>query len=733
MTAVLMAVVAVVLLGPAMAAPQSVRAHAAGTTADGGRVVVVGIPGLRWSDIGEDRTPTLWRLTREGSAGALSVRTTRVNTCPTDGWLTVSAGQRARFAHGDCALPPVPRTSGASATAPGWAEIREDNAGTPYEARTGLLGDAVHRGGGCTMAVGEGAVFGAADATGRVDVYVPSPDRVPRDGWSRCALTMVELDDVHRAQITTGVDTTGAQIPVRRENREAAATAADRQLAQVVAALPSGTTLLVAGISDSGSIPHLHVALARGDRFGSAYLTSNATRQPGIVTLTDLTATILDVIGLARPEEAVGSVWEAEPTEASAASKVHDLDDEDVAAQAIRRVQPAFFIVLFGGQLLLYGLATVALRRRWGDGEGARGRILAATRVIALVGAAAPVASFLANLLPWWRSAHPLPALIGSVVLWIALTTALALAGPWRRSLVGAGLVISGVTALVLGLDVITGSALQLNALMGYTALVAGRFYGFGNQAFALFAVAALLTAAWVAERPLRAGRTRAAAALVAGVAVAAVAIDGWPAWGSDFGGVIAMVPAFAVLGLLIAGRRVSPVRLGLWCAAGAVVVLGIAFADSLRADPSHLGRFWDDLVSGDAGGVVARKAGAMLRSLGYWPFTVAVIGALCFLFFVLAQPLQWRAALLDRAYHHSRTLRPALLSALTLALAGMLVNDSGVVIPAIAFSLAIPLTLAASVRALELDGSTGGAGTSQPATPADPSAATGPGSRAPR
>ncbi|WP_245974370.1 hypothetical protein [Thermomonospora umbrina] len=729
MAAVLVAVMLTLIALPATLRGDRAEASVA---APGGRVVLVGIPGLRWSDLDERRTPTLWRLTGEASAGALSVRTTRVNTCPTDGWLTVSAGQRARFANGDCALPPIPTTSGTSATAPGWVEIRQDNAGTNYEARTGLLGDTVHRSRGCTMAVGEGAVLGAADASGRVDVYAPSPDKVPPGGWSRCVLTTVELDDVHRAQITTGVDAAGAQIPVSRKNREAAATAADRQLAQVVAALPRGATLLVAGLSDSGSVPHLHVALAKGAGFGHGRLTSNATRQPGIVTLTDLTATALDVMGMAQPDDAVGSVWKTEPTKASAATTVHDLDDEDVAAQAIRRVQPAFFIVLFGGQLVLYGLATVALRRRWGDGDRVRGRILAATRTIALVGAAAPVASFLANLLPWWRSEHPLPALIGSVVLWIGVITVLALVGPWRRSLVGAGLVISGVTALVLGLDVMTGSALQLNALMGYTALVAGRFYGFGNQAFALFAVAALLTAAWAAERPLRAGRERTAVALVAAVAVAAVAIDGWPAWGSDFGGVIAMVPAFAVLGLLIAGRRVSPVRLGVFCAAGAVLVLGISFADSLRADPSHLGRFWDDLLNGEAWGIIARKAGAMLRSLGYWPFTVAVVAALCFLYYVLAQPLQWRAALLDRAYHHSRTLRPALLSALTLAIAGMLVNDSGVVIPAIAFSLAIPLTLAASVRAQELDEHGGDAGTSPPATPATPSAATGPGSPAP-
>lgn len=738
-------------------------ADVAQTRAPAGPVVVIGVPSLQWSDVDRHNTPALWRLTEQGSGGGLSIRATKTTTCPADGWLTVSAGQRARLPHGNCALPPNPATASGGATAADWGSIKKDNAGTAFEARVGLLGDTVRRGGGCTMAVGPGAVFGAADGAGRVDAYAPSADKVPSGGWSRCALSMVDVDDIFRAYLTAGVDAQGAQAPVSQASRAAAARAADQQISRVLAALPGNATVLLAGLSDTViNIPHLHVALATSPKsggagaYGNAYLTANSTRQPGLVTLTDLTATVLARLGLKQPEAAVGSAWRAAPTRATAAEKVSALDDEEVAAQAIRRLQPAFFIVLFGGQLLLYGIAAVALRRRWGrpaaraddgtpsgdddgddgregqrkepgdadDGGARRRRILAGTRLIALMGAAAPVASFLANLVPWWRSAHPAPALALSVLGAITVVTALALAGPWRRSVIGPGLVIAAVTALVLGGDALTGSHLQLNAIMGYTALVAGRFYGFGNQAFALFAVAAILTAGWLAERYLVAHRRTAAVVTVVTVGAIAIAIDGWPAWGSDFGGVIAMVPALAVLALMISGRPVSLPRILLFCLAGAVIVLAISLIDSLRAEPSHLGRFWDDLINGEAWGVIGRKFGAMLRSLGYWPFTVAVVGALCFLFFVLARPLQWRAALLDRAYHHSVTLRPVLTSALVLAIAGMLVNDSGVVIPAIAVSLAIPLTLAASVRAWELDGEP--AATSPPARSRPESATTG-------
>ncbi|WP_344595642.1 hypothetical protein [Actinomadura vinacea] len=689
-----------------------------------GRTVIIGVPGLMWRDVGERTTPALWRLTGRGAGGALSVRTTKVNTCPTDGWLTVSAGQRARLPQGDCVLPASPVLPGSGqatapgtappaaegATAPGWAEIKKDNGRGTYHAQTGLLGDAVRRAGGCTTAVGPGAVFALADGDGRVDRYVPSADRATAPDWARCALTAVDVDDLFRVYLDAGVDADGDQVPVTPADRRAAAAAADRRIAQVVAAQPAGTTVLVAGLSDIGVTPHLRLAAAhtlgaRNGRFDRpGLLTSSATRQPGMVTLTDVTATALMSLGLQQPKQAVGSPWRAQPSRMTTGERAEALEDADVAAQAIGNVQGAFFLVLGGAQLLLYGLAALALRRRRRDTPESRARILAGTRIVALVGAAAPVASILAGLLPWWQSSHPAPALVCAVVGFAGLVAGVAVAGPWRRSVTTPGLVITGVTALVLAVDVMTGSSLQLNALMGYSALVAGRFYGFGNQAFSLFAVATILSAAWLAEYPLRAGRKWLAAGIVAAVGAAAVLVDGLPAWGSDFGGVLAMVPAFAVLGLMIADKRVSAPRLALFCLAGAVLVLFISYLNARSANPTHLGRFWQDLESGGAWDTVARKFQAMLRSLGYWPFIIPLAGAVGFLFFALVRPIKARTPLLERAYEHSATMRPALLATLTMGVAGMLANDSGVVILSVAFSLATPLMLAASVRALERD-----------------------------
>jgi hypothetical protein len=67
-------------------------------------------------------------------------------------------------------------------------------------------------------------------------------------------------------------------------------------------------------------------------------------------------------------------------------------------------------------------------------------------------------------------------------------------------------------------------------------------------------------------------------------------------------------------------------------------------------------------------------------------------------------RPVASRAAALGRAYDRSETLRSGVIAVLVTLGIGFAVNDSGIAIPAVALFVAIPLILAASVRALELD-----------------------------
>lgn len=657
-----------------------------------GRVVVVGVPGLRWSDVKANATPALWRMTGQGSPGALSTKTVAPNTCPIDGWLTVSAGQRSELRHGACGLPPTP----AGGVVPGFAAMRDDNAKNKFGSKLGLLGDQVHEAGGCTLAIGPGAAVGAADSAGRVDDYLPSLTQMTTDRWSKCALGMVDVDDIYRAYISAGVDVNGHQDKVTARRRAAAVRRADDQIARVLGAVPAGTTVLLAGLADNGATPHLHTAIASGPGYGGHYLTADSTRTNGLVTLTDLTSTALKVLGIEQPKDAVGAPWrEGSETPASTKAVVRALDGKDAAAQAYAQNNVVFYLALAVAQIALYVFAIFALRRR---------RSLGVVRVLALAVASLPVATFLANLVPWGRAGHPLPVLVGAVLVAIAVVTGAAMAGPrWitgRRSVTASGAVVGAITALVLTVDTFTGDHLQNCSVFGYTPIVAGRFYGFANTTWALWITGILMAVGAVAGRLDR----RSAVILIAVTGVISMAIDVAPMAGADFGGVISLVPGFAVFAFMATGKRISPVKLLGVLAIGGVAILAIAFADAQRAEPTHIGEFWNSLTSGDAGGIIVRKAQAMFRSFGNWKLTVAAIAAVAFLCFALLRPLTLRAALLQRAYERAPALRDTLIAVLVTIGVGMLANDSGVAIPAMALSVAIPLALAAGVRAMELD-----------------------------
>ncbi len=668
-----------------------------------GRVVLIGVPGLRWDDLDPRRTPVLWDLAGRGSKASLSTRAVPPEglpvTCPAAGWLTVSAGQRAGSPGPGCAPVPAPvGAAGGAATIPNWPELVAVQQAGPFKARLGLLADAVTAAGGRIAAIGPGAALTAADSSGRVATYAATPSALP--DLTPYALVVAEAGEI------TAAETDG------RPRRDAVS-AADRAVAEVLARVPAGSAVLVAGLSDSpgrgeGSTAHLHVAIAAGGPYGQGWLTAASTRQRALVTITDVTATITHLLGVPTPEGAVGRAWSGGGAAPPVAQAVRELADADLASQMLREVREPFFITLVAAQLLFYALAAVVVRRHR--------RMLTTTRVVATVSGALPVSIFLAQLVPWWAFAHPMPALLGTILGFAALVAGLAYAGPWRRHLLGPVAVVAGVSSLALLADVVTGSRLQVNAVAGYEPVTGGRFYGFGNMAFAVYSTGTILLLAVVAHALRR--RPRIAVAVCTAYGLLAIAGDGWPTWGADFGGVPSFVLGVAVCVLMAAGRRVSVLRLGLVAVAGVALIALIAVLDWLRpADRrTHLGGFVQQLVSGEGGSVVGRKLGAMLNTLGNLPLTLLSLVAVAFLFLVLARPSRWGAAALSLAYERVPELRAGLIGALTAAFAGFLINDSGIAIPAMALTVAVPLALAASVHALRTAPPTTAARSSAPA-----------------
>jgi hypothetical protein len=684
-----------------------------------GSLIFVGTGGLSWSDVSRRTTPTLWSLLRDGATADVSVRSVHANTCPVDGWLTVSAGEQAADSRGEsdagaklpCRALPVQLTSG---KVPRWDEYVAAAGASRFDASIGLLGDQIASNGQCVQAVGPGAALAAARANGQVDRYQQYDRATLPTAMAACPLTLV---DVGAVRDPADLDPADEIRPKTTRAQQVAVL--DARVGAVLAAAPAASDVILASLADAGATERLRLTAATGPHFRAGVLESGSTRQPGLLQLTDFTPTLLQHLGIALPPSLGGTPLKVLPSDErsdrAAGQRLRALLDYDDASHKVHTLVEPFFYGWALLQLAVYLSAAVLWRRRWGS-EAQRRLLLRFTQRVAVVAATVPVSTFLANLLPWWRFSAPMVSVVACVALFATAVSLLALLGPWRRRLTGPIAVVALTTMVVLALDVMTGSRLQLSSLMGLQPVIGGRFYGMGNVTFALFATATLILCTAAGNHLVAVGRTRAAAATVATIGLAAVVVDASPSWGSDLGGPTALLPAVVLLVLSVLQIRLTwRLLLGIGAAVGGfIVVLGLV--DYLRPaeSRSHLGRFAQTIIDGGAWDVIVRKLGQNISLLFGYPLSFLVPVVLVAFAYLLARPTSRVGALLGRSYARVPLLRPGLVAILVMWVVGFALNDSGTAIPANGITLAVPLVLAIALRTLEdemLSGSGGLAG----------------------
>jgi hypothetical protein len=649
---------------------------------DQARVALIGVSALHWKDITAADTPNLHRLAQSSALGSMSVRTVGNVTCPYDGWLTISAGIRSAAGY-RCGAPPMPEQRGAGAVVPDYRYLI-DVAGQKH---VGTLGETLKAAGAATVAIGPGAALALADRTGAIPAYHASPLQLRTADLEAARLIVMDVDDLVRPYLAADGTLPREPDPLAAAERRKALRLADAKAGALLSILPAGTTVLMAGVSDHGGVPHLRAAMLSEPGAQGRLLGASSTRREDISILPDLTTTALTKLGVPVPHTVIGQVM----TAGDGGATFQRMADSDERAQTMRSVKGVYFTALAVLQVLFYILAFLLLRRR---------TALPWVRGAAVTLAALPVTSFLVNLLPW--SSH-VELFGGMLLFWVALT-GLAFAGPWRRKPLGPLAVVAGATALTLAGDLLTGTTLQLNSFMGFSAEQGARYYGLGNIPFALLATGTLLATTVVAHRwPGKIG-----AAVVAVVGAFAMVLGG-SGLGSDFGGVIAFVPGIAVTALIILGKRISLMKLALFCVAGGLAVTAFAVANYLKppSEQSHLGRFVGQVLDGEAFEVVWRKFEAMISTLINPNLIPIVIAALGFLVYAVLRPEKASSGVVPAAFEHSPALKAGLIGTLVSGVVGMLVNDSGAAVLSMALALAIPLLLSAGIAAMrQQDGS---------------------------
>lgn len=674
----------------------------------GESLVVVGLGGLSWDDVTAEDTPILWGLLRDGSAASVSVKSLRLTTCPTDGWATVSAGEAAgpdtTESRPQCTpLPPVAGDATTGYRVIGFDALATASREAEFRAQLGLLGDSFAAAKTCIQAVGPGAGLAAATGDGKVAKYSPFQATTLVSDLAQCPVSIVDVG---------GISSTDPD-PTRHLEQ---INGIERRIELVMDAMPNGADLVVVGLADRDQQERLRLLTASGPHYAPGLLASASTRMVGIAQLSDITATILQRGGV-EPQAAIGGralsvVPSANNSESTAAAKLTVLTDIDTKADAMHDVVAPFLLIwLVGTALAMLVLWLVMRRARPWNRRFTRARVLRLVRLVGLVSAAMPAATFLANLVPWWRwSTNTVVLVAVLLVLVLAISSVLTLAclqGPWSSSALGPLAAMSAITAGVIGIDLLTGSHLQISSIFGLQPLVGGRFYGMGNVAFALYAAAVLLLCAAIAHALVRRDSPRLAVFAVVVIGGVALAVDVLPAWGADFGGPIALVPALGFLLMGVMGWRTSVRNVSLVLLVAGLVVGLVCYLDWRRpeSERSHPGRFLQTVIDGGAWDVMSRKLWANVSLSVHLPVLLLVVVALLVVVvMIVLRPGILGTEPLRRLLEEAPIMRRGLLSVIVMAVIGFLTNDSGAAIPPVAAIFTVPLVVSAVMHFLSIE-----------------------------
>ena len=581
------------------------------------RVVVVGVTG-RPQLTPADRA-VLGSHLDDAQAGTVSIRPRYVGDCAAAGWTTLGAGRRAAV-NGLCA----PEVQGGKVT--DWAARQAAAAARRGDAQLGTLAGSVQ---GCVAAVGPGAALAAAKPNGSVAGYQSAEEFVASGMQSPCPITIVDAGPL------------SDQIINELANRK-------------------DITLIVTGVGpDAGSDdPSLQVIYRLGTTL-PGWLTSASTRRDGIVTLTDLTRTLIEFGSPGSSVAVDGSPFGVYNAELS----VDKIDSKINSVAALSDAAPIGYLTLGLIGAVLFVIMVICVLR--GQFELPK-LILTAFGVVL-------AAMMLTGALPWQYSSAP--GLMVSVIacVWLVILTTLALL-VGRTAQIPNIIAATALTVAAFTIDAALGAVMQPGSLLNSRPIFGLRWYGFGNVTFAAYASTGLLLAGYIAHRFLTAGRRGAALAAVGVIGFGIVICEGWPSMGSDFGGVIALTPAVLWLLLALSGIKITWPKL---LAIGGAAVLAVAVISVLdwRRGPdrrSHLGNFVQRVLDGDALDVISRKAVASAE-------TIFSLVGICSLLIGVVLWIVIFKYVLPRISADFTTARSTVIAALIVAIVGTLLNDAGI------------------------------------------------------
>lgn len=693
---------------------------------DNATVYMIMVDKLWINDINADSTPELYKLTEKGAVGLASNRTLRSHNTE-DSCLTIGAGNLARaydnglmgFNRGET-VPKHKQTAAElywhlTGIDPGLnaclltdlPEILVNTSQENVNTIPGVLGENLRRSGKTVCVLGNGdsaaemlrsAVAVGMDANGLValgdvgpNTYITSVDsfasletnypylqKKVKEYRGQADVIIIDLSDLARLE---KADLPLPEIGAAQKQRTLKniddfigniinQVNPERDLLLVLSSSPSREQLL---LKDSFT-----AVIAYGQGYRNAMLSSGATRRSYVVANTDIAATVLNFFGIKDYSRTIiGQPLQAKADPgANRLAKARDVSNEASMLNRLRVPLIKGYVVI-QIMIILLGLLAIFYNRHL--------KHIMEPLIILMV--VVPLVFLFIGILRLGNDwLYILAAIAASLVLTYAAMRVC------RQRGYKAFLLIGSLTLLVLNLDLLTGSNLIRNSILGYDPMAGARYYGVGNEFMGIMVGSLIAVAAALYEKIPRWWML----GIIGAVFLGQCYVIAGPSLGANSDGILTAPAAFLVTLVLLANIKIRPWHIISIMAVILAAILGLSIYDMHRPVElqSHIGRAASLIAAGgwqEGFTIISRKLAMNLKLIRYtiwsWVFIVTLI--------VLSLLVYRPVGAMDQLMKEHPYLVKGFAGIIAGAMVGLIVNDSGIVAAATtSIYLVVPILL---------------------------------------
>ncbi len=257
----------------------------------------------------------------------------------------------------------------------------------------------------------------------------------------------------------------------------------------------------------------------------------------------------------------------------------------------------------------------------------------------------------------------------------IALTIALTLISVYiRKEIIDSIIFLSGLTCLILTLDILLGASLIKTSFLGYDPIIGARYYGIGNEFMGILVGATLVFTTALLDKYKKSRRH------IIIVFITVIMVIGFPKFGANVGGTITAVFAFMFVVLRLYNPKLKFNHYIYILSSIFILISIIALVDlKLIEGNSHLANAIEQINNGGIHvvySIIRRKVSMNLKLFSVSIWSKVLISSLIFLSVIFYRPF----GIAKKVFNRYTNLSIGLLGILISCIVSFLVNDSGVV-----------------------------------------------------